>query len=298
MSKLRAVSPKKAEPSKPKVLIYGKPGVGKTWGALDFPSCYYIDTEGGADLGHYTEKLQNSGGMYLGTDQGSLDFKTVIEQIAALATEKHEFKTVVIDSISKLFNLAIAKEAERLENEGVKNEFGRDKKPAIAFMRRLISWLQRIDMNVILIAHEKAEWKNGEQVGDTFDAWDRLEYELHLCLNIVKIGPNRLYKVRKSRLTGFPDAATAPWSYESFAEAYGKDIIEKDVTQLILASQKQIAVLEGLVNSVKLPDGWLAKCLNQAGAETVRELSSDQIDKTINCIKTKYLNVIDFKPNN
>ena len=48
MSKLKAKDPVNAEPSKPKMLIFGKPGVGKTWGALDFPSCYYIDTEGGA----------------------------------------------------------------------------------------------------------------------------------------------------------------------------------------------------------------------------------------------------------
>ena len=76
-SRLKAVAPKAAEPSKPKVLIFGKPGVGKTWQALDFPSVYYIDTEGGADLAHYTDKLERSGGVYRarllqgGPDQGA-----------------------------------------------------------------------------------------------------------------------------------------------------------------------------------------------------------------------------------
>jgi KaiC/GvpD/RAD55 family RecA-like ATPase len=109
MSKLKAVKPKKAEPKKPKILIYGKPGVGKTWQALDFPSVYYIDTEGGADLAHYTDKLERSGGVYLGPDQGSLDFATVLEQVQALATERHDFRTLVIDSISKLYTLEITR---------------------------------------------------------------------------------------------------------------------------------------------------------------------------------------------
>lgn len=288
-SKLKAVDPKAAEPSKPKVIIYGKPGVGKTWASLDFPKVYYMDTEGGADLNHYTDKLKASGGVYMGIDQGSLDFETIIGQMEALATEKHSYKTVVIDSISKIYNLAIFDEAERLREKNIKNEFGKDKKPAIALMRRLVSWLQRIDMNVILIAHEKGEWKNGEQVGETFDAWEKLEYELHLCLNIVKIGPKRLYKVRKSRLEGFPEAEVAPWSYESFAEAYGKDVIEKDVTQIILATEKQLKEIDSLISNIQLPAGLIEKCLKKANAESLADMGTEEIQKVIDYIKTNYL---------
>src|ERR1700733_12615163 len=96
-SKLKAVDPKAAEPSRPKITIFGKPGVGKTWGALDFPNVYYIDTEGGADLAHYTDKLKKSGGVYFGPEQGASDFETVIEQVKALATEDHSYKTLLID---------------------------------------------------------------------------------------------------------------------------------------------------------------------------------------------------------
>ncbi len=126
-SKLGAVDPKAAEPSRPKITVFGKPKVGKTWGALDFPSVYYIDTEAGADLAHYTDKLKKSGGMYFGREQGSQDFATVIEQVKALATEKHPYKTLVIDSLSKIYNMEINKEAERL---GDKDGFGASKKPS------------------------------------------------------------------------------------------------------------------------------------------------------------------------
>ena len=85
---LLAVPPKTVKPHKPKVLVYGPPGAGKTWVSLDFPAVYYIDTESGADLDDYQEKLFNSGGGYLGQDQGSLDFDVVIAQIKALATLK------------------------------------------------------------------------------------------------------------------------------------------------------------------------------------------------------------------
>lgn len=291
-SKLKAVPPKEASPSKPKVLIYGKPGVGKTFTSLDFPNVYYIDTEGGADLQHYTDKLVASGGAYLGPEQGSLDFDVVIGQIQALATEKHGFKTLVIDSISKLYNIAISDEAERL---GDKDAFGASKKPAIAYMRRLVSWLTRLDMNVILIAHEKTEWglnSKGDRVeiGSTFDAWDKLEYELHLVLNIIKAGPSRSAKVRKSRLIGFPDSEVFKWSYKDFAEKFGKEAIEKEGQIIVLITPEQIAKINNLVSVIKLPEGQLDKWVASAGATKLEEVDQPAAQKIIDHINAKYIN--------
>ena len=288
MSKLKAVSPKKVAESKPKILIFGKSGVGKTFNSLDFPAAYFIDTEGGANLDHYTDRLKKSGGMYLGPEQGSLDFDTILEQVQALATEDHKFNTLIIDSITKVYNLAITKEAERL---GDKNAFGADKKPAIAYMRRLISWLNRLDMNVILIAHEKAEWGivNGErtQVGVTFDAYDKLEYELHLALNIQKNGPNRTARIRKSRLQQFPEGESFPWSYEAFAEKYGKEIITKEHVKIALASEAQVAEIQSLLAIVKLPEGMADKWLDAADAADWPEMDAEKIVKCIDALKAK-----------
>lgn len=282
--RLKAVDPKAAEPSKPKILIYGKPGAGKTWASLDFPGVYYIDTEGGADLAHYTDKLKRAGGVYFGPEQGSLSFNEIIEQVQALATEEHGYKTLVIDSITKVFNLEVAREAEKL---GDKNAFGADKKPAIAQMRRLINWFSRLDMNVILIAHEKAEWRNGEQVGDTFDCWEKLEYELHLCLQIMKQGPSRVARVRKTRLTGFPDTSTFPWSYNDFAERYGKDVIEKASNKAVLATAEQLAELRGLLELIRLPEGQVEKWLTAANAENFEEMEVEKIAKLIDHLRPK-----------
>lgn len=292
-SKLLAVSPEAVEPKKPKILIYGPPGVGKTWTSLDFPSVYYIDTEGGADLTHYRDKLLKAGGMYFGPDQGSLDFDTVIGQVEALATEEHHYKTVVIDSITKLFNTAITDEQTRL---GDKDAFGASKKGPVRQMARLTRWLNRADMNAVVIAHQKDMWGkdekgNREVVGMTFDAHDKLEYDLHLIMRISQLGSGanakRFANVGKSRLTGFPSGEKFDWSYASFAERYGKDVIEKAAVPVVLASAEEVAEVTHLLTVVKLPEGTTEKWLTKAGAESFGEMSSETIQACIAHLKGK-----------
>lgn len=284
-SKLAAVSPEIVAPKKPKILIYGPPGVGKTWASLDFPSVYYIDTEGGADLSHYREKLQAAGGMYFGPDQGSLDMTAVIGQIEALATEKHPYKTVVIDSITKLWNVTISEETERL---GDKDVFGASKKVPTRLMVRLLRWLNRADINAIIICHQKDAWGkddkgNREVVGMTFDAWEKLEYELHLVLRINKIGSGasarRFAHIGKSRLTGFPEGERFDWSYADFAERYGKDVIEAETKPIDLATPEQVAEIRRLIEIVKLPEGAIEKWLTKANVESFDEMDTDTVSK-------------------
>jgi len=287
-SKLKAVEPKGAEPSKPKILVFGAAGAGKTFTSLDFPASYYIDTEGGANRAHYTEKLQRSGGAYFGPEQGSLDGATVYEQVFALTTEEHNYRTLIIDSISKLFNKIIADEAERL---GDKDAFGASKKPAVAWIRRLTNLLDRTDMNVILIAHQKEEWSgsgnNRESIGQTFDAWEKLAYELDLSLQIQKRGNSRVAIPRKSRLLGFPEGEAFPWSYEEFAKRYGKDIIERKSQVIELATAEDIQEIKRLLEVVKMSDEEIGKWFTKAKVESWEEMDVVTIAKCINFLKEK-----------
>lgn len=290
-SKLKAVDPKTAEPSKPKILIFGKPGVGKTWSSLDFPNVYYIDTEGGADMAHYTDKLKASGGVYFGVDQGALSFETILEQVEALATEKHPYKTLVIDSVSKIFSMEIAKEGERL---GDKNAYGADKKPAVAYMRRLLSWLTRIDMNVILIAHEKPEWGlnskgQREEIGVTFDAWEKVAYELHLSLNIFKVAGQHKARVTKSRLQEFKDAEVFEWSYDAFANKYGRSVIEAEVKQIALITPEQLAEISELLGRVKLPANQEEKWFDAAKCDKWEAMDTEKAAAIIGYIHKTFL---------
>jgi hypothetical protein len=213
--------------------------------------------------------------MYLGPDQGSTSFEVVIDQVKALSVERHPYKTLVLDSVSILFNNAVAEEAEKL---GTKDQFGASKKAGVQQMRILMRWLRRLDMNVLLIAHAMPEWGmvegRREQIGDTFDAWDRLEYELHLCLQITKQGKSRYASVRKSRLLTFPEAERFPWSYDEFAERFGREVIEADVIAIEMASSEQVEEITKLLGVVKVPDGWEAKFLSDNDAELWSEVSA------------------------
>jgi hypothetical protein len=290
MSKLKAKDPAVVTPGKIKMLVFAKSGVGKTWLSMDFPNPYYIDSEGGARLGHYQDKLKKAGGAYFGVEDGALDFPAVLEQIEALATEKHSYKTLAIGSITKLYQTAIANEASRL---GDKDAFGASKKPAIAFMRRLVSWIQRLDMNVLFEAHEATEWGlnpktgNREEVGQLPDVWDKLVYELDLTLRLEKRGPSRVAVIRKSRLTGFPEGESFPLEYLEFAERYGKDFIEAAVAPITLAKPEQVAEIKRLLELVKVEEKDIEKMLSKAKAESWEELTDKQAADVVTWLKKK-----------
>lgn len=287
MSKLKGKSPELSSPGKTKGMIYSGSGVGKTWFVTSFPKPYYLDIEGGAKLRHYKQRIKDAGGAYLGPEDGTLDFTFIIEQMQALATEKHPYKTLIVDSITKLYQTTIANEAEKL---GEKDAFGASKKPAIALMRRLVNWTMRLDMNIWFVAHEATEWginpKNGqrEEIGKIADVWDKLIYELDITLQAVRRGPQRLAIVRKSRLTGFPDHETFPLEYSDFAERYGKDFIEAEAKPLELATPEQVAEIERLVSLVKIDPATIDKWKAKAGAETFAEFNTDQAKGVIDAL--------------
>lgn len=283
-SKLKAVTPKAAEPSRPKVLVFGKYGCGKSYFATSFPSCYYIDTEGGADLEHYTNRLSAGGGMYMGPDQGSQDFETVLSQVQALGTEQHNFRTLVIDSTSKLWNNAITQEQERL---GDKDAYGASKKPAVQQMRRLAMWINRLDLNVLMIGHEKDVWSDKGKIGVDFDCDPKLAYELHLILHLTKQGSSHYACPTKSRLLGFPEGERFEISYDSFAARYGRDVIEKAATQIEIASPEQVAEISKLIDTVKMPDGQEDKWLTAAGVAVWEDMDASKIQKCIDALKAK-----------
>lgn len=288
MSRLKAKDPALTNPGKIKMMVFAKSGVGKTWLSMDFPRPFYIDSEGGARLAHYQKKLKEAGGGYLSVEDGANDFPTVLEQIQALATEKHPYQTLAIGSITKLYQTAIANEMERL---GEKDAFGASKKPAIQFMRRLVNWIQKLDMNVLFEAHESVEWGtvNGQrqEVGSQPDVWDKLIFELDLTLRLEKRGNSRVAVVRKSRLTGFPEGESFSSEYAEFGKRYGKDFIEGKVSQIVLSTPEQVAEIERLLGLVKVDEKDVARVLSKANAETWAELSTEQATSTINWLTKK-----------
>lgn len=280
---LRGKDPKQASPSKPKILIFGKPGIGKTWASLDFPSVYYIDSEGGADLDHYTDKLKASGGAYLGPKDGGNDFNAVLEEIISLTTVPHNYRTLVIDSFSKLFNTRVDIEYETMQKAGrdMDKTFGAEKKPAINLTRRMVRWFEKLDMNVILICHEKDMWKDGKVTGVTFDGWDKLEYELHLALNITRQGKARKARVMKTRLQQFELDSFFEWSYLEFADKFGREVIESAAKTIQPATSDQIRTVKGLEQAVRMDEELKTKWFEKAGVTRWDDMDGETIQACI-----------------
>lgn len=290
MSRLKAKAPQLNAQGKAKGMLYGASGVGKTWFALTFPSPYYIDTEGGADLRHYQERLKASGGAYMGPEDGAMDFNAIIDQMQALATEKHAYKTLVIDSVTKVYQSTIAQEQERL---GDRDAFGASKKPAVQFMRRLCNWITRLDMNVWLIAHETAEWgvdSKGQraEIGKCADVWDKLIYELDLTLRVTRrVAFPAWAIVHKSRLVGFPNGDGFALTYEDFTGRYGKDFVEAAATPVVLATSEQVAEIVRLVDLLKIAPEEQEKVLTKASAESWGDMSTEHASKTLAWLRAK-----------
>jgi len=151
MSKLQEIhSGRRHQP--PRMLIYGLEGIGKSTLAASAPKPIFIPTEDGLDQ--------------LDCDSFPLthSFDDVMKCLEALATETHNYQTVVIDSLDWLERIiwdAVCKRFGAKNIEKVDGGYGK------GFMHALTEWRQVIDalrylreergMLVILLAHSKIE---------------------------------------------------------------------------------------------------------------------------------------------
>ena len=277
---LRAVKPEVVVTPKPKFLLSGRSGVGKTMFSLDFPRPYYMDVEGGAVRPQYRKKLVEVGGVYFGKEQGADDFGAVLDEIKTLATTKHEYKTLIIDSFSHLYLRAAA-----LAEEKIGNEFGRDKKEANRPTRQLMRWIGEVDMTVLLVCHSKDKWeRRGRDIintGSTFDGYDKLEFDMDLWLEATKMGNTRTLVVRKSRIESFPEGKEFPLDYKEFATLYGKETIEKDSQPVEMATSELAKKLRDLLDVVKIEQDTVDYWLKKANAEKFEDMKLTQINGCI-----------------
>jgi hypothetical protein len=275
---LRAVKPEKIQ-KRLKALFYGSAGVGKTTAAIQFPSPYLIDTEKGAENDQYTNLLRKSGGVVFQTS----DFDELMKEVKSLLTEKHEYKTLIIDPLTTLYN-------DLLDKSALKNgtDFGRHYSEANKRIKHLLNLLLRLDMNVIITSHAKNEYgQNMAVLGQTFDCYKKLDYLFDLVFEIQKRGKERVGLIKKSRIHTFPDCDQFPFSYDEIATRYGRDILERDSIAEQLASVEQVKELERLIELIKIPVEVTQKWLDKASSEKFEEMPQEAIQKCIDSLKTK-----------
>ena len=289
MATLKARKPEYLKPSKPHMMLYGKPDTDKTKFACEWPASVYIDTENGCVESQYVKSLNASKSLYFGVSDGSQNLKEVIDQVKALITTPGDRQSLVVDSITKAVDTTDAEEQERMGDK--KDPFASYKKAGVRQMRRLCMLLGQLDMNVLLIAHSKDRWEgqgdDRKLVGTTFDGWVKLGHEMNLQAESLRVGAVTFMRVWRSKYECLVRNQEIPMTYDAFAKAYGKDIMERKPEGLLIATPEQSAEIAKLTGILKMEqeelDGWL----NKAGAEEIQDLSRENAEKFIKYLDKK-----------
>lgn len=263
-----------------KALFYGEAGSGKTTASIQFPKPYLIDTEKGASYDQYVKLLNDHGGVIFHTTS----FDDLIEEIKTLLTEKHEYKTLIIDPLTTLYNDLLEKSArERISDRDPDGTaFGGHYSKANSAMKKLFNLLLRLDMNVIITCHAKNEYgANLAVLGQTFDCYKKLDYLFDLVLQLQKRGKQKVALVKKSRIETFEDSETFSFSYNEIAKRYGREILERDSEAQELATPTQLADLIHLIEQFKIPIDTVQKWLDKASATELTDLPKDSAQKII-----------------
>lgn len=270
-----------------KMLLYGDWGVGKTTAAIQFPKPYLIDTEKGAENDQYVALLKKQGAAVFQTT----DPDDLITELRALVSERHDYKTVIIDPLSTIYNDLIDK---GMQEKG--EEFGRYKIPADRKIKHILNLLLRGDFNVVITSHAKGKWVQAKdakgkdtavQQGLTFDCYPRLGYLFDLVLEVAKRGNDRVGVVVKSRLVGFPEGDIFPFSYDAIAERYGRDVLERDAVPEAFATTEQCAELRRLCDLTGVTPETQQKWLDKALAESFAEMPASVVEQCIKWCKSR-----------
>lgn len=259
--------------------MYGNAKVGKTTLGIQFPKPYIIDTEGTTDKKKYVDLINKGDGVVLITQ----DFDELVGQVKELLTTKHDYKTLVIDSLTILYNDLLDKSSIK-----VGTEFGRHYGEANKKVKHLINLLLRLDMNVIITSHAKNEYGSKlEVLGSTFDCYKKLDYIFDLILEIQKRGKERVAIVKGTRLNEFEESATFPCSYKEFSSRYSTEALERESIAQEVSEPQQVVEILRLIDLLKVPSEVYQKWLDKSGSETWEEMPKDAIQKCIDFLTSK-----------
>lgn len=265
-----------------KLFMYSPAGVGKTTAALQFPNAYIIDAERGTE--NYDKIISKSGSVVFHTT----DVNEVIAELKLLLSERHDFRTLVIDPISPIYNELLDKAGDEV-GEAHGRHYGRANK----VMKRMANLIMALDMNVVITSHAKAEYgDNLKKIGNTFDAWKALDYWFDLVLELERKGKGktakRMARVVKSRIETFPDADEFEWSYEAVRARWDVTTLERSSAARRFATEEQLTTIQRLLTAVRLPENLVSAWFIKAGVDSWEDMSEEIIGKCIGYIKDRF----------
>lgn len=157
----------------PRLITYGVPGIGKTTFACSAPNPVVINIEDGLhdiDVAAFPRPTT---------------YQDVLEQVAVVATEQHEYQALVVDSLDKLEPLLwahVCREAGKKDIEAF--GYGKGYTAAAAEWRNLLDGLDAVrarGVMVVLVAHSIVARVEPPET----DGYDRYQLRLHRSADAV-----------------------------------------------------------------------------------------------------------------
>lgn len=288
--------------------IYGVHGTGKTVTSLNFPEPSVIDFDGGTDW--YTRVFKFKRLRTTDIDQATVAIDELIK-------DPNGTKTVVIDSLTKYWELLQEKHLKRLRvkkgNPGYTFQ-PIDYKAIKGDVKSFINKLLALDLNIIATAQSKNVYSqdSGEfmKVVDTEpDGPKEAPYLFDVVLELV-MGPNdtRIAKVKKDRTNTLPKEFE--FTYQKLTEFFGIKELEREPVKLraeqilnalanrnfkikfngkeLLTAGVTAVTLSGLVEATKsVNEGELRDKLNEEySVQSLLDLREDEARMLLNELTT------------
>lgn len=279
-----------------KALIYGGYGSGKTHFCCSIPNSYFIDTE---DLSRYPKFID-----LLRSNNSEIaeftEIHDIIAEVKELMRTQHNYKTLIIDSLSIPYAWLAQLEVERLVKQSNDSKEGTEFGANLAKPKRLLfhlsTLLSRLDMNVIVTCQEKTkftEGKGGKESELTFDVSDKIAYALGTVIHFRPTGTNsQIAYFEKSRYSELPNKGALPFSngYEVLKQKFGEEMFLREAVKESFATKEQLDELNRFIELLNIKEETYQKWLTSAKCNTFDEMNEEQINKFIEACKNKVNN--------
>ncbi len=298
-----------------KLFLFAESGCGKSYFCTQFPKAYYIDCEGRIKRQLYVDHLNKNDSVVWQTDK----FDDLLVEVKTLASVKHNYQTLVIDSITPIYTKLLDDCHANLLKLGRKLRFSEEYQEANKRFKKLTDLLRVLDMNVIVTAHSKDKWEDDKANGTTFDAYKKFDYYFEVVMEAkLEKDPKKdmtYYKaiIKKSTIVSLQPNHKINFSYEGFKRLYDKELqsftpvpaIEAEEMPLKSAAKvhpmpkpdqvvKQKMKEETknhlmfLMGELQLSNEVKAQWFNKLKVSSIEELSEAKVQHEIQKIEEKY----------
>ena len=260
-----------------KLFLWGDSGAGKTTLALQFPKPVVIDMEGGADL--YGDDFKFDVLRAVTADQ-------VAEAVDWLLANSHDYRTLIVDPVTVYWDALQRKWSDiflqrNKTSKGYRHEFydlqPKDWMTLKSEFKELIRKLISLDMNVILTARQKTQYKEGSfmvAIGETFDGEKTLPYLFDTIVRLFVDEKGRHMGVcLKDRSNKLPKESFEA-KYAAFESLFGKQTLARKSKPVALATPEQKTKIQSYIEQIGMPADQVAERLAAYGAESIDHLTA------------------------